>query len=277
MHYQPGSILRLVAFHMAGLSVFLVGFSWTALLVLLVTFLARNFALAAGYHRYFSHRSFKATRCFQCFLAVLGCTGGQRGPLSWATSHRRHHAHADRPGDPHSPAVHGFFHAHFGWFLVENPLPTDKELLHRYRSYPEILWLNRYYYVVFLLYLALLFGLGQALALLAPGLYTNGVQFVVYGGVLSTLGLLHSTCLINSVAHGHGKKGAGCDEQESDLSRNVWWLFPCTFGECWHRSHHRYPWSANTGIESRHPDWIYLALKCCARLRLVSRLKNVSS
>ena len=104
--------------HFACLLAFWVDFSWGAVAVCLGLFWVRMFAVTAGYHRYFSHRSFETSRAFRIVLAVLGCLALQKGVLWWASMHRRHHRYADRPGDPHSPVRDGFWASHMGWFLA---------------------------------------------------------------------------------------------------------------------------------------------------------------
>lgn len=270
---SPVNVIRLLIFHATALLVFWVGISWPAFLVFIAAYLLRSFAISAGYHRYFSHQSFRTSRGFQFVLAALGCTSGQRGPLSWATSHRLHHQHADHEGDPHSPVLEGFWHAHLGWFLQKDPLPTGDPEIRRFEDTPEILWLNRHHGLVFLLYLAALYGLGWTLAFFFPETGATGAQFVVWGGIISTLLILHATCLINSVTHICGRR----DYPTPDGSRNVAWLFPLTFGENWHNTHHRYPWSANTGLKAGHSDWIFAVLRLLERFHIVHDVKDAKA
>jgi stearoyl-CoA desaturase (delta-9 desaturase) len=238
-----------------------------------LSYAVRCFAIGGIYHRYFSHQSYKTSRWFQFVLAVLGCTTGQRGPLSWATSHRLHHQHADRDGDPHSPTLRGFWHAHMGWYLEKDALPTHDTELKRFEKTPEIIWLNRNHSVVFLVYLAALYALGVLAGRVFETSGATGLQFVLWGGFVSTLLLIHATGLINSVSHLFGER----DYETPDGSRNVSWLFILTFGENWHNTHHRYPWSANAGIKPGHKDWIFKVLKGLERLGLIHDLKNAKA
>ena len=114
---EDGISLKIIPFifmHVACLAVFLVGFSWTALLLCLGLYAIRMFGLTAGFHRYFSHRSFKTSRFFQFILALLGTMAVQKGPLWWAAHHRRHHKYTDQEGDLHSPVKDGFWWSHVG-------------------------------------------------------------------------------------------------------------------------------------------------------------------
>src|SRR5580693_2691108 len=89
------SSLPFAMFHLSALSVLFVHFKWSYVLACFLCYEIRMFFVTAGYHRYFSHRSFKTSRWFQFVLALLGCTAGQRGPLWWAANHRNHHRHSD--------------------------------------------------------------------------------------------------------------------------------------------------------------------------------------
>ena len=97
------NIIRFMILHLAGLAVFYVGYSHTALLIFILFYIIRFTGVSIAYHRYFAHRSFKTTRMFQFLLGLLGTTSGQRGPLWWAAGHRKHHRLSDTKNDLHSP------------------------------------------------------------------------------------------------------------------------------------------------------------------------------
>src|SRR4051795_9757519 len=111
--------------HVACLAVFLTGASAPALALCGVVYLLQMVGITAGYHRYFSHRSYKTSRAFQFVLAWLGCSASQRGPLWWAAQHRHHHRTSDTPADRHSPVVHRFWWSHIGWVLAADSVGTD--------------------------------------------------------------------------------------------------------------------------------------------------------
>ena len=117
-------VLPFIALHLACLSVFWVGVSVTAVSVAALLFVLRMFAITGFYHRYFSHRAFRTSRAAQFVFALLGASAAQRGPLWWASHHRHHHAHADRPQDSHSARQHGFLWSHTGWFLAPANFPA---------------------------------------------------------------------------------------------------------------------------------------------------------
>src|ERR1700733_13177657 len=108
-----------VGLHLACLGVLLPGVDVTAqaLLLCAATYVVRMFGITGCYHRYFAHRSYKTSRFMQFWLAWLGCSALQKGPLWWAAHHREHHRHSDTPSDPHSPLATSFWWAHVGWIL----------------------------------------------------------------------------------------------------------------------------------------------------------------
>ena len=115
----------LVFMHLACIGIFFTGFSWVAVWALLITYFVRVFALTAGFHRYFSHRSFKTSRFFQFVLAWVGTSAAQMGPMWWAAHHRHHHQHSDTEEDVHSPVAKDVFWAHLGWVLCQTYGGTD--------------------------------------------------------------------------------------------------------------------------------------------------------
>src|SRR2546430_13224453 len=70
--------------HVAALLIFFIPFHWYYLVTCLVLLVVRMFFVTAGYHRYFSHRSFKTSRVFQFVMAFIAMTSSQKGVLWWA-------------------------------------------------------------------------------------------------------------------------------------------------------------------------------------------------
>ena len=126
-----------------------------------IGYFVRVFNWEGGSHRYFSHRSFKTSRGFQLFLAVLATASGQRGPIWWAAHHRNHHRFSDTERDLHSPVTRPFLYAHLGWLLDQKTLDTNLDDARDLARFPELVWVNRYHYLFPLLVLAVCFGLGQ--------------------------------------------------------------------------------------------------------------------
>lgn len=263
-------ILPFVALHLACLSVLWVGVSGTAIVVCLLSYLLRMFAVTAFYHRYFSHRTFRASRPVQFIFALIGAAATQRGPLWWAAHHRHHHKHADTGDDPHAPR-HGFLWSHMGWFLSRKHFATRSEQVPDLMRYPELRWLDRFDLVVPVAYAAGLFALGVALERWAPGLGTNGWQLVVWGYFISTVALIHVTLTINSLAHLWGSRRY----DTRDDSRNNALLALLTLGEGWHNNHHHFPGAARQGFYWWEIDISWYVLKMMSWCGLVHDLKPV--
>lgn len=264
-------VLPFAAVHLGCLGVFWTGVSGTAITVAVGLYLVRMFAITAFYHRYFSHRAFRTSRAAQFAFALLGASAVQRGPLWWAAHHRNHHAQADRPEDPHSPAQHGFLWSHVGWFLARENFATRTELVRDLARYPELRWLDRFDVVAPLALALLLYGAGEWLAYATPGLGTDGWQLLVWGFCISTVVLWHATFTINSLAHRFGWRRY----RTRDDSRNNAWLALITLGEGWHNNHHRYPVAARQGFYWWELDVSWYLLRMLAVLRIVHDLKPV--
>ena len=166
-------IIPFIALHVACAAVVWVGVSPVAVLVAVVSYLLRMFAITAFYHRYFSHKAFTTGRVTQFCFAVLGAAATQRGPLWWAAHHRNHHRFADTPRDPHRPED-GLLWAHMGWFLSPRHFGTDTSRVRDWMKFPELVWLNRFDTLVPVAYAAVLFLLGEWLADTAPELGADG-------------------------------------------------------------------------------------------------------
>jgi stearoyl-CoA desaturase (delta-9 desaturase) len=239
---------------------------WQDLVVLAIVYSLTGAGITVGYHRLFTHRSFKTTRVLRVLFAVLGSMAVEGSVVEWVATHRRHHDFSDQPGDPHSPhaerapgwrgAIWGLVHAHVGWMFrgkdMANPgryaqdLLADRDLRIISRTFP--LWV--------VVGLALPFGLGVALT----GSLVGGLTGLLWGGVVRIFLLHHATFSINSLCHFFGRSPFGT----GDESRNLGWLAPVTFGEAWHNNHHAFPTSARHGLGRGQVDpgaWLITALE----------------
>lgn len=246
------SAFLLLGMHLAVLTVFVVPFSWQIVAFALGSYLLRMFAITGGYHRYFSHRSFKTSRAFQLVLAVLGTASMQNGPLWWASWHRRHHKHADTVLDPHSPAHVGLWRSHLGWVLEEESERIDFTNIKDLTRYPELRFLNRHKWIPIV---------GYAVACVAIA----GWAGLVWGFVVSTIACFHATLLINSLAHIHGTRRY----ETGDSSRNNALLAIITLGEGWHNNHHHFMSSARQGFFWWEVDVTYYVLRLLSVFGLV--------
>jgi stearoyl-CoA desaturase (delta-9 desaturase) len=264
-------VLPYFLLHMGCLGAFWVGTSPVSVGIAAALFALRMFAVTAFYHRYFSHRAFRTSRAAQFAFALLAASAVQRGPLWWASHHRHHHAHSDRPADHHSASVHGFLRSHLGWFLARENFQTRLDLVPDLARYPELRWLDRYDVAVPALLAAALYGLGTLLWHAAPALGTSGAQLVVWGFCMSTVALHHATFTINSLAHRFGTRRYAT----RDDSRNNPWLALLTFGEGWHNNHHHFPGAARQGFYWWEIDLSYYGLRVLAALGLIWDLRPV--
>jgi stearoyl-CoA desaturase (delta-9 desaturase) len=243
--------------HLAVFGAIWSGVTVEAVVVGVVLYVVRMFGVTAGYHRYFSHRSYKTSRPVQFLLALLAESSSQKGVLWWAAHHRHHHNHADAPADRHSPLRDGFLHAHVGWITEAASDPTDFERVRDLTRFPELVWLDRHW---------VLPPLGLAIAVLLlfgwPGLFI--------GFFASTVLLWHGTWLVNSATHLWGSRRYATP----DGSRNNALVALVTLGEGWHNNHHRYQGASRQGFFWWELDVTYYVLRLAAALRLVSQLKE---
>ncbi|HZN76189.1 MAG TPA: acyl-CoA desaturase [Micromonosporaceae bacterium] len=224
------------------------GLSWLDVAVGLAFYLVAGFGVTVGFHRHFTHGAFKTVRWLRVTLAVAGSLALEGSVVQWVADHRRHHAYADREGDPHSPwrygttiagLAKGLFYAHCGWLFARQPS-------NRARFAPDLL-ADRDIMRVDRLYLPLL-------SLFAPpvlgGLLTwswHGALTAFFWASLVRVALLHHvTWSINSICHVYGQRPFAT--RAGDRAANFWPLAIISFGESWHNSHHADPTCARHGV-----------------------------
>jgi stearoyl-CoA desaturase (delta-9 desaturase) len=231
--------------HVAALvGVIWLGWSWSGLLLAVGLYYLRMFGITAGYHRYFSHRSFKTGRVVQFFFALLGTLSLQKGVCWWAAHHRRHHKYSDQPEDVHSPRQRGFWWSHTGWILSPEFEETDWKRIPDLARFPELVWLDRWFLPINVGFAALL-------------LVTLGAWGLCWGFFVSTTLLWHGTFTINSFSHIFGRRRY----QTTDDSRNSLILALLTMGEGWHNNHHYYMRATNQGFFWWEIDLSYYLLR----------------
>ncbi|HSJ63354.1 MAG TPA: fatty acid desaturase [Gemmatimonadaceae bacterium] len=238
--------------HLASLGAIWSGVTLEAVVLGLSLYVARMFGVTAGFHRYFSHRSFKTSRVAQFVLAFMAQTSAQRGVLWWAAKHRHHHKHSDTEHDVHSPRHRGFIYSHVGWIFTKEHEDTDYDAIPDLTKYPELVWLNNHPYLPAALLAIACFALAGW-----PGLFV--------GFFWSTTLLYHGTFFINSLAHVHGTQRY----VTGDDSRNNWWLAIITMGEGWHNNHHAYQRSTRQGFRWYEFDPTYYILAMLSWVRIV--------
>jgi stearoyl-CoA desaturase (delta-9 desaturase) len=261
-------VLPLILLHLGCGLVFVVGWSGIAVTGFLVASALQVFGITAGYHRLLAHRSFRTTRAFQFLLALLGVLAGQNGPLWWVGHHRHHHAYSDREGDTHSPRT-SFFWGHMGWLFSPRCLRVRIERVRDLAQLPELRLLERYYYLIYLGYLLMLYLLGEAWTRFDPHAGVSGAQLVVWAGVLSTVCVYHMIWSANSFCHRYGTRRF----PTGDNSRNNLIVSLLTLGDGWHNNHHYCPTSARHGFRRWEIDINYAVLKLLAYCGIVWDLR----
>jgi stearoyl-CoA desaturase (Delta-9 desaturase) len=264
--------IGLILMHLGSLCVIFTGASLGTVLIAFLLYQIRSMGIMCGYHRYFSHRSFKAKRITQFFLALMGSMAGQGPLVRWVSHHIIHHKETETEADLHSPKVYGFYRAHVGWMLQESCFKKEAYPGLKNRLSPEVLWLDKNYNVLFVLQALLIYLLGSFLEIYFPALQTSGPQLLVVGFFLSLTIALHATFCVNSVCHLFGSR----DYNTSDDSKNNFWVALLTNGEGWHNNHHAFPRSAKSGLKWWQIDLAYNFLKILESLNLVSDLLEPS-
>ena len=239
---------------------------WSDLLVFAIMYVLTGLGITVGFHRLFTHRSFKTTKPVRAILAALGSMAIEGPIISWVADHRKHHVYSDHEGDPHSPhvdhghglkgALRGLLHAHVGWLFIH----TQRGLKSRYApdliADPIVSWISRTFLLWVIASLAMPFLLGW----LITGTLAGALTGLLWGGAVRMLVLHHATYSINSLCHFFGRQRF----KTGDESRNLWWLSVFTFGESWHNNHHAFPTSARHGLGRFQFDpsaWVIWALE----------------
>jgi stearoyl-CoA desaturase (delta-9 desaturase) len=267
------SSLPFLGMHAACLLVFWTGVSRAALTVCLALYAIRMFGITGGYHRYFSHRTYKTSRAVQFALAWIGGMSAQKGALWWASHHRSHHAFSDTEADIHSPVVRGFWWSHVGWFLCRKYNGTEFRLIRDLVCYPELRFLDRFHALPPLSLAAGMLVLGKSLQTSAPGPNTSAAQMLVWGFFVSTMLVYHGTFIVNSLAHVFGTRRY----VTRDDSRNNLLIALITFGEGWHNNHHYAPSSEQQGFYWWEIDISHCILKALSWCGLVWDLQRPPS
>jgi len=219
----------------------------TDLIVLVVMYVITAVGITVGFHRLLTHRAFASYPWVERTFAVLGSLSLQGSVMDWVADHRKHHAHTDREGDPHSPHVGhgsglaGLWHAHVGWLLETQGQADWKKYAPDLYEDPAMRAIGRRFPQ-----LALLSLLVPTVADWALHGFTVGgaLQGLVWGGLVRIFFVHHVTWSVNSVCHFFGRRRFDLD----DHSTNVGWLAVLSLGESWHHNHHAFPRSAYHGL-----------------------------
>jgi stearoyl-CoA desaturase (delta-9 desaturase) len=250
-------------------------------LMLLMQFLSLV-GVEVGFHRLFSHGAYNAHRLVRMSLAALGSMAFQGPVIWWAATHRKHHRYSDRPGDPHSPHLHGpgvwpalrqFMHSHIGWIWVPEsmrPIGWSRYVMDLYRD-PDILKINVNYFV----WLFAGFAFPGVLGGLLHWSWKGALLGVLWGGFVRVFVMNHLTYwCINSVTHSRLGYRA---YRTADHSSNVPLLAVPTLGQSWHNNHHAFPTSATMSHEWWQLDLGIWVIRALERVGLVWDVRTPSA
>jgi stearoyl-CoA desaturase (Delta-9 desaturase) len=264
------SIVPFLALGVVGWQVWAELLHWSDIAVFAILYVFTGLGVTVGFHRLFTHRAFATKRWLRGVFAVAGSVAIEGPVISWVADHRKHHAFADQPGDPHSPhvdhgvglrgALRGLAHAHMGWLFLHTQRGARKRYAPDLLADPVVRWVDRTFVVW------ALGGMGAAFALgwLIGGTFTAALTGLLWGGAVRLLVLHHVTYSINSLCHFFGSKRF----DTGDESRNLAWLSILSFGEAWHNNHHAFPTSAAHGLRWWELDVSSLVIRGLERVGL---------
>ena len=242
----------MMLFHTGALAA-LFCFSWKAFFVgLCLHWVAGSWGIGMGYHRLLTHRGYKTPKWVEYFLTFCATLALEGGPIFWVATHRIHHQHSDKEGDPHSP-IDGKWWAHMGWILVGKSMHHDTTTLAHY--VPDLakdrfhVWITKYHYLPMIALGGLLLAIG-------------GIPLILWGVCLRTVVGLHATWLVNSATHSWGTRRFAT----RDLSTNSWWVALLSWGEGWHNNHHAHPTSARHGLTWYEIDLNWYGIEALKKL-----------
>jgi stearoyl-CoA desaturase (delta-9 desaturase) len=244
--------------------------SFTDLAILAVMYLLTAVGVTVGYHRLLTHRSFRTHKATEYVFAIFGSMAVQGSVIAWVADHRKHHAHTDVEGDPHSPHVghgdgvggvlRGLWHAHTGWLLSEHGRADWKKYAPDLYEDPGMRLINRRFVSLVVIGLAT-----PALAgYLLTGTLVGAATGLLWGGLVRVFFVHHVTWSVNSICHFLGTRRFEVD----DHSTNVFWLALPSLGESWHHNHHTFPRSAEHGLRRWELDPSALLIRAMERLGL---------
>jgi len=218
--------------------------------VMVAMYLLTALGVTIGFHRLLTHRSFITPKWLEYTFAVLGSMAVQGPVISWVADHRKHHAHTDTDGDPHSPHVghgdgvvgvlRGLWHAHAGWLLSEQGRADWRRYAADLYEDPGMRFLSRHFVAIVLISLAV----PALLGFLLTGTLLGAATGLLWGGLVRIFFVHHITWSVNSICHFAGSRRF----DTGDHSTNVFWLALPSLGEAWHHNHHAFPRSARHGL-----------------------------
>lgn len=243
--------------HIIGISaLFFVPFSWKYVALFGINYFVGMFFITAGYHRYFSHRSYKLARIPQFLMAWMTMASAQKGILWWAANHRDHHIYSDKDQDLHSPVLRGFWYSHMGWIFDPATQGYNPKKIADFGKYPELRFLDKYHWIPTAFFAILIFAVG-------------GVSAFVWGYLFTLICLYQASYCVNSLAHVYGSRRF----DTSDQSRNNLFLAIITLGEGWHNNHHHCKSSCRQGYKWWEIDMTFYLLTALSWVGIVKDIR----
>ncbi len=250
------------------------GLGWHDVVIAFVMYAISGHGITVGYHRYFTHGSFKAPRAVRVGLAVAGSLAIEGPVIRWVADHRRHHAYSDKDGDPHSPwrygddlkaLTKGLWHAHIGW-LFDVEQTNQERFAPDLLADPDIVKVDR----AFMRLTAVTLLLPPLVGFLWGGFAWQAAATAFFWGSLVRVSLLHhTTWSINSICHTIGERPF----RTRDRATNVWWLAVMSMGESWHNMHHADPTAARHGVLRGQLDSSARIIWALEKLRLAREVR----
>jgi stearoyl-CoA desaturase (delta-9 desaturase) len=234
--------------------------------------------ITVGFHRLLTHRSFQTSKPLEHAFAILGSMAVQGPVISWVADHRKHHAHTDEEGDPHSPHVghdggvrgvfRGLWHAHSGWLMSTQGRADWKRYAPDLYEDRGMRAISRRFAPLVFVSLVLPALAGYAIS----GTLAGAATGLLWGGLVRIFFVHHITWSVNSVCHYFGTRRFDTD----DRSTNVFWLALPSLGESWHHNHHAFPRSAVHGLRRWEFDPSALIIGAMEKLGLARNVVRIS-
>ncbi|MGH2981381.1 MAG: acyl-CoA desaturase [Solirubrobacterales bacterium] len=252
--------------------------SATDLAIIAAMYVLTALGVTVGFHRLLTHRAFQTSKPLEYGFATLGSMAVQGPVIDWVADHRKHHAHTDVEGDPHSPHVGhghgvrgvlaGLWHAHVGWLLIEQGRAERQRYAPDLCEDAGMRRISRWFPALVVAGLAIPALAGYAVS----GSLAGAATGLLWGGLVRVFFVHHVTWSINSVCHFMGSRRFEVDDQ----STNVFWLALPTMGESWHHNHHAFPRSARHGLRWWEIDISGLVIAGLARLGLAWNVVRIT-
>jgi stearoyl-CoA desaturase (delta-9 desaturase) len=249
--------------------------NWTDIGIMVLMYMLSAIGVTLGFHRLLTHRAFQSYPWVEYALAVLGSLSVQGSVMDWVADHRKHHAHTDKEGDPHSPHVghgtglSGFWHAHAGWLMETQGQADWRKYAPDLYEDPRMRRIGKMFPVFAIASLLLPTLAGFVL----QGFTAKGaLEGYIWGGLVRVFFGHHVTWSVNSICHIFGRRRFDIE----DRSTNVWWLAPFSLGESWHHNHHAFPRSAFHGMKWWELDITGLAIRAMAKVGLAWNVVRIA-